>query len=186
MYEDAKSVIQKLYKVRENHLDCIKDFDKIIETSPKKLMSKDKKVSVYGMFYPESQMANNFIYKGKLTTNENKKDFVYYFDKKDRLILKIRCPEFSRVTYSFYYYYSDHIEFVRYDTIKQKVFVVGYLEYKNQKFSKFVESQDILSDDKIESFREYMFDIDPGYVTYRLYDGEDWDRITSKMEYFES
>ncbi len=187
MYEDGDSIIKKLRKLQEKYTDCMKDFDKIIETSPKKLMSKDKKVSIYGMFYPEAQIANNFIYKGKLTADENKKDFVYYFDEKDRLILKIRCPQSGNVlTCNFYYYYKDYVEYVSYDMIKKRIQKVGYLEYKNGNFSKIVESEIVLVDEDIESFIEFIFDIDPGYVTYRLYDGEDWDRITNKLETIES
>ena len=68
-------------------------------------------IDIYGMFFPDNEVYKKHIYKGKLTANEKKKNYAYYFDKDGRLRLTERfTPGDGLANIIFYYYYKDYID----------------------------------------------------------------------------
>lgn len=122
---------------------------------------------LYGMYYPDHQLGQYFEYHGKLTNNEKKKDFSYYFDKNDRLILTERYSSGFLLNAILFYYYEDKIEIVWYCMNRKKINIVGKLLYHNNILIRFVESGDVVR--KINSFKEYMFNVDDEYIYTKSY-----------------
>ena len=181
-YEEI--VFNQLMSIANKHLYCINDYNYIMSLCSKRLMSRG--VALYGMFYPENELSKYFIYKGKLTTSEYKRNYTYYFDNEDKLRLTERYIENGKLlNLIFYYYHEDLIEIVWVSTESEAVQFVGYVEYDNGKLIKFVESfdvEDIIKDNKkIQSFKEYLFDVDDEYVIKKTYsldmfsDGRKWE-----------
>ena len=185
-YDD--DVFKKLMDIVQKHQNAIVDYDSVIAECSTKLMSIG--IDLYGMFYPDQEIAKYFEYKGKLTNNEKKRHYSYFFDEKGRLRLTERCAEKGKLSdLIFFYYYADYVEIVWYSIDRKIVEMTGYLEYVDDKLAKYVQSYDlglnIKYNRKIESYHEYIFDTDDEFIIHRSY-AEDmkvenpWERI-SKM-----
>ncbi len=169
-YDD--DIFAKLKDIAKRHSDCTNDYDEIISLCPKKLMSRG--VELYGMFYPENEISKYIIYKGKLTTNEKKRNYSYFFDENDKLRLTERYDGSGvLMNLIFYYYYEDLVEIVWYDLKRAIVHIVGFIDYKNGILSRFVQSFDFRiggPEKGIKTYREYVFDADEEFVLDRSYD----------------
>ncbi len=168
-YDD--DIFAKLKDIAKRHSDCIKDYDDIISACPKKLMSRG--IELYGMFYPENELSKYINYSGKLTTNEKKKHYSYFFDENDKLRLTERYDDGNiLMNLIFYYYHEDLVEIVWYDLKRAIVHIVGFIDYKNGILSRFVESFDFGRkgpDDGMKAYFEYVFDADEEFVLHRSY-----------------
>lgn len=179
-----ENVLMRLTNIANKYCKCADDYNNFISKTSKKIMSKG--VDLYGMFYPERELSKYLKYKGKITKNETKKNFSYYFDSENKLILTERYLENGVLSnLIFYYYYDNSIEIVWYSIKTKTVNRVGFIDYKNNKLSSFVDSYDILSDSsEIKAFIEYCFDVDNDYVISRTYafdifkDGRAFEKIS--------
>ncbi|MBO5215706.1 MAG: hypothetical protein J6B79_05910 [Clostridia bacterium] len=181
---------EKLLDIAKKHADCIKDYDNIIATYTKKLMSIG--TDLHGVFFPENEVYKYSIGHGRLTKNEKKRDFAYYFDEKDRLILTERYSddgddkaEKKLISLIFYYYYEDLTEIVWYSFRKNAVNAVEFIEYKNSNLIKYVQSYDIIFDLKyseILSYKEHIYNADDKFIIKRTFcpnfiDGKDRETV---------
>lgn len=162
--------------------DCKKKYEKIILNCSTKVMSKG--VDIYGMFMPDNELSKYFVYNGKITENENNKDYVYYFNKQNRLMLTERYVNKKTLqNLIFYDYYDNYIEIMWYCLKRNKIIKVGFIEYKQGTLVRFVESLIITKDVKeIKSYQEYVFNDDVEYITNRFYSLE----MFSDKEVFET
>lgn len=135
-YDDE--VFLMLTEITIKHLNCVDDYDNIVIECPKKIMSRG--IGLYGMFHPDNEITKYFTYKGRITKNKNKRDYVYHFDVNGRLRLTERYADDILLDYIFYYYYENLIEIVWYNIKDKTINQVGFIEYKNKKISRFVES----------------------------------------------
>ena len=167
-----KIILDKLLEISKKYANCYEKYNNIVSICPKKLMSKG--TSIYGMFWPDMEMSKYISYSGRLTNNEEKKDFAYYFDTQDRLRITETYDEHNLCNLTFYYYYDDITEFVWYDINRKTIIISGFLEYNNGKLIRFVESSNIPIElryfDKLTFYRAYLFDVDEKYVIYRQFE----------------
>lgn len=142
-------------------------YEDIVKNSPEILMSKTKNVSSYGMFLPCKQLQKIFVYKGRLVKNEDKSDFVYYFDKDKRLILTKR--QFSRrdINYIFYYYHDSYVDSVWYDPNFKEIKKVSRVETQNGAPTRWICGNIRLN--KLKSYEEYLFTVKEGWVKLRTF-----------------
>lgn len=113
-------------------------YEDIVSSCSKKLLSRDKQVSSYGMFLPHEDMKYAVgEYKGRLTKNEKNANFKYYFDENDRVILTERYG----IDYIFYFYNTDCVEMVWYSLRRQRIDMISILQYCDQKISTFMQTQ---------------------------------------------
>lgn len=157
-------ILNKLQEIKENYKNCIEDYNKILKTYSYKKMSIGD--CIYGMYHPDHQLEKYFKYKGKLTNNEKKKNFSYYFDKNGRLILTERYSSEHLLNIILYYYYEDKTDIVWYCMNRKRINIVGVLFYHNDVLIKFIESGDVSK--KINSFKEYIFNEDE-YISVKSY-----------------
>ncbi len=157
----------------------------IITKTSKTLMSKDKRVSLYGMFLPDKKMEYIVTkYRGKLTNNEAEKNYKYYFDDKDRVILTERCYSGKTLNYIFYFYYDRYVDIVWYDVEKQIISDYSKICYNNDVIYSYLEISNIKL---FISFQEYFykFENDNLYLKSKTYfkktNGE---IIVSENEFF--
>ena len=85
MISENTDILNELQEIIDKHRNPINDYNKILSNYSYKKMSVGD--SIYGMHFPEQQLEKYFEYDGKLTEDERKKDFVYYFDKNNKLIV---------------------------------------------------------------------------------------------------
>lgn len=78
---DTDFVKRQLLDIAKRNSNCFEEYTTIIKSCCTKLMSTG--MDLYGMFWPEPILAKYFEYKGKLTSNNDKK--ILYIT----LILKI-------------------------------------------------------------------------------------------------
>ena len=169
-YDD--DVFDKLMDIVRRHWKAIDDYDSVIAECPTKLMSIG--IDIYGMFYPDQEIAKYIDYKGKLTNNEKRRHYTYFFDERGRLRLTERYVEKGKLCdLIFYYYYEDYVEIVWYSMIRRIVEQTGYLEYADGKLARFVESFDlglnIKYNRKIDTYHEYIFNTDDEFIRHRSY-----------------
>lgn len=180
-YDD--DVCKRLLDIANRHNDCLNDYDKIVTVCPKRLMSRG--IDLYGMFWPDMEISKYIKYKGRLTKNEKTRHYSYYFDEQKRLRLTERFDDGTILNCIFYYYYENSVEIVWYSFKEKDVDITGFIDYKDGKISRFVESYNlslVLRDNKnVESYNEYVFDREPDFVMHRVYatdmfsDGRIWE-----------
>lgn len=181
--------IDKLTDIAHRHMNCIDDYEQIKATCPQRLLSRG--IDIYGMYFPEKELEKYFKYCGKPTKKEDKKHYAYYFDVQGRLRLTERYIGDGQLGNLIFYYYHDNlIEIVWYCCKRKMVHQVGFIQYKDNVLSKFIDSFDIareLIDGKgVGDYIEYSFDEDEYFVnkkTFSLFmnrDGTPWVR-ESKM-----
>ena len=173
MTKYEEEILAKLTNIAYKERDYLAEYDKITRECANKLMSKGD--GLYGMFWPDPEMQKYITYKGKLTKNEKKRDFVYYFDEQNRLRLTERYngDKVRLLDYVFYFYYDQHVEIVWYGINSKMVDAVGFVDYENGKMVRFVED---LYDDffihkkqPLVGFDEYDFSKDEEYVIKTVY-----------------
>ena len=165
MSNDTKDILNELQRIKDNHGNIINDYDVVLSNYSCKRMSVG--ACIYGMYFPERQLEKYFEYHGKLTQNDKKKDFVYYFDENDKLILTERYSDGAILNVILFYYYQDSIEIVWYCMQRKKINIVGKITYKNDVLEKFIESGDVVRG--VNSFREYIFDTNDEYIYTNSY-----------------
>lgn len=181
----------KLQDIADRHSNCLNDFMDIIFECPNKLMSIG--IDLYGMFFPEKEVSKYKIYKGRLTKNEQKRNYEYYFNKEGKLRITKRYGEQNDLlNIIFYYYYEDLIEIVWYSIPRASVSDVGFIEYNKGELFRFVEtiSSKIARHKPIDSFREYLYQEDNDYMLKRTYaldlrdsEGNVWDKVSKYKKF---
>ena len=141
MISENIDILNELQEIMDNHRDPINDYYEILSNYSHKKMSVGD--GIYGMHFPEQQLEKYFEYHGKLTKNERKKDFVYYFDENNKLILTERYSNGSILNAILFYYFESKIEIVWYCMKRKKVNVIGKIVYQNNNLTKFIESGNI-------------------------------------------
>lgn len=156
--ENIQNNITLIKDLAEKYANCMDNYDEIVKNCKNVVFTKNKKFSLYGMFIPDDKMTIlTCKYEGRIIKDESKRDFKYYFDNNNRIIMTERYSEGSIIDILFYYYYDDHIDIVRYSPNKNKVIVVDRIEYVDDKISRFIESQDLFPE---VSYEELVFNKD--------------------------
>ena len=158
--ENIQNNITLIKDLAEKYANCMESYDEIVENCKNVVFTKDKKssLSLYGMFIPDDKMTPLIgNYEGRIIKDESKRDFKYYFDNNNRIIMTERYSEGSIIDILFYYYYDDHIDIAIYSPDKNKVIVVDRIEYVDGKISRFIESQDLFPE---VSYEELVFNKD--------------------------
>lgn len=181
MISENIDILNELQEIMDNHRNPINDYYEILSNYSHKKMSVGD--GIYGMHFPEQQLEKYFEYDGKLTKNERKKDFVYYFDENNKLILTERYSNGSILNAILFYYFESKIEIVWYCMRRKKVNVIGKIVYQNNSLAKFIESGDVTRG--IKSFIEYLFNTNDGNInikSYMRYSGDKEIVMNSKMK----
>lgn len=131
MNEKYKKGIERCKNIKEKYKNCYELYLLIQKNAKKVLMTSTSRkiISLYGMFVPDPCFVLLDEYKGRITKNENKKDFKYYFDEKDRIILTERCPNGKLLELIFYFYSENKVEFVMYSLGGKRIVELGELNY---------------------------------------------------------
>ena len=184
MLSDSISILKLLEEIKTSHYNCMDQYNSIVFNANKVLMSKNKKVSLYGMFYPYDKIGKYFKYDGRLIINSLKCDFIYYFNN-DKLQLTVRKIDENDVYYIYYYYRNDRIDIIWYSSKRQVICVVGFIEKIDSIRFRFIESDD---SKEFKAYKEFLFDderqeIKQTIFAYRfISDSEDY----VKINYFKS
>ena len=140
-------------------------YGEISSTSKKIMMSKNRKVSMYGMFLPFDDLKYCVTeYKGKLTTTPDQADYKYYFDKDGRIVLTERVPEH----YIFYFYTDKSVDVVWYHLKRQRINIIAQIQYEGKKICSYMQTLDLPKD--VEStdfgfaFYEYTYNYKNGVL----------------------
>ncbi|MCI6716156.1 MAG: hypothetical protein MR485_01510 [Mollicutes bacterium] len=158
--ENIQNNITLIKDLAEKYANCMESYDEIVENCKNVVFTKDKKssLSLYGMFIPDDKMTPLIgNYEGRIIKDESKRDFKYYFDNNNRIIMTERYSKGSIIDILFYYYYDDHIDIVRYLYYKNVLYSVGRIEYVDGKISRFIESHDLYFE---VSYEELVFNKD--------------------------
>lgn len=156
--ENIQNNITLINDLAEKYANCMDSYDEIVKNCKNVVFTKDKKFSLYGMFIPDDKMTIlTCKYEGRIIKDESKRDFKYYFDNNNRIIMTERYSKGSIIDILFYYYYDDHIGIVRYLYYKNVLYSVGRIEYVDGKISRFIESHDLYFE---VSYEELVFNKD--------------------------
>ena len=170
-----EEVLAKVNEVYQRNINVMDDYENVISQCPKRLMSIG--IDIYGMFFPDNEVYKKHIYKGKLTTNEKKKNYAYYFDKDGRLRLTERFTSGDGLAnIIFYYYYENYIEIVWFTPKFNGVSHVGFIEYNNGILTRYVDSNDnrlmIKKLGYINRYTEFKYGVEKGYAIRRSFLGK--------------
>ncbi len=166
MNEKYKKGIERCKNIKEKYKNCYELYLLIQKNAKKVLMTSTSRkiISLYGMFVPDPCFVLLDEYKGRITKNENKKDFKYYFDEKDRIILTERCPDEKISELIFYFYSENKVEFVMYSLGGKEIVELGELNYvqgkvANALYNDLVSEEDLNTDakDYSGSYKEFIF-----------------------------
>ena len=170
-----EEVLAKVNEVYQRNINVMDDYENVISQCPKRLMSIG--IDIYGMFFPDNEVYKKHIYKGKLTTNEKKKNYAYYFDKDGKLRLTERfTPGDGLANIIFYYYYEDYIEIVWFKPKFNGVSQVGFIEYNKGTLVRYVDSDNVELELKtlgyINCYTEFKYGIEKDYAIRRSFLGK--------------
>ena len=168
---DSEEKIKKLINIRDRHLNCFEEYENIVKSSSYKLMSKSKNSSLYGMYMSDDDLVKYFWDKGlKLTKEESKRDFVYYFDDKNQLLLSERynANGVRLLSWNFFYYYENYTEIIKYSPEDKRIFRVALINYKNGVLDSFLESGYMIKG-VVDTYSEYLFNLIPNTVVKKTY-----------------
>lgn len=163
MIKENKVVLDELNNIMINHNNVVEEYNYILKNHSYRNLSKGD--SIYGMYFPDKELTKYFTYNGKLTKNEKTKDFAYYFDENNKLILTERFSNGTLLNAILFYYYENKVEIVWYCMKRKKINAVGEIIYLDNRINKFIESGDALK--HINSFIEYTFEED--YIKIKSY-----------------
>ena len=90
-------------------------------------------------------------YKGRLTKKEEKKDFKYYFNEQNKVIMTERYSEGELLNIIFYFYNHDNIEIVFYSLREMSIAIIGEINYVDGKIT------DLFLTNNLSLFNEYGF-----------------------------
>ena len=144
VFNDRLNVVIEMLK-RYNQIPEL--YEEITSRCKTQLMSKDRKVSSYGMFLPDCELEHAVLkYDGKLTTNADKANYKYYFDEKGRIVLTERHyrDEIDTLHYIFYFYTEDSVEILWYHVNRQVINMIAKIQYQNQRIYSFFETGDLV------------------------------------------
>lgn len=145
--------IQTVFDIMEKYQNINEIYDHIVKTCDRVLMSKDKRVSLYGMFLPDERMEYCVAkYQGTLTKNSKKMNYKYYFDDQNRVVLTERHYDYL-VDYIFYFYENNLVNFLWYSVNEQKIHTAGNLVYVDNELYSFFEAR--VPGRVLESIYEY-------------------------------
>ena len=164
--------VEKALKLKEKLKDINSLYQSIVEKNKKTLMSKNKKESLYGMFLPDKIMEYvTSEYKGSLTNKIEKKDFKYYFDDEDRVVLTERYSEKNLLEFIFYFYKDKEVNIMRYNVRDDEIVEIERIEHIQEevRYSKVDVHNGIIPtfvEDIFYIEKDYMIDIYEGYIKY--------------------
>lgn len=141
---DFFCTIQRIKDLQDKYKDCYSLYIKLKDSKLKTLMTTSKETDLHGMFVPDKNI--EYVcgkYKGRLTKKEEKKDFKYYFDEQNRVILTERYSNGKLLNLIFYFYNQDNIEIIWYDIQRMFICIVGEINYINEKISKLFLTEDL-------------------------------------------
>jgi len=141
---DFFCTIQRIKNLQDKYKDCYSLYIKLKDSKLKTLMTTSKETDLHGMFVPDKNI--EYVcgkYKGRLTKKEEKKDFKYYFDEQNRVILTERYSNGKLLNLIFYFYNQDNIEIIWYDIQRMFICIVSEINYINEKISKLFLTEDL-------------------------------------------
>lgn len=166
MSNENVETLNELEEIMFKHGNVMNDYDEILMNYDYKKMSLGD--GIYGKYFPEPYLEKYFEYNGKLTKNEKKKDFVYYFDKNDKLVLTERYSNGTILNAILFYYIEDIIEIVWYCMKKHKIITIGKITHQDNNLEKFIDTGNV-KNGRIDSFKEYLFNTGDEYIKIKSY-----------------
>lgn len=129
----------------KKYSNCISSYDDIVQVSKNVIFSKNRKPSsLYGMYVPDNKIkVLTGDYYGKIIKREENRDFKYYFDSNNRIIMTERYSNGILLDIIFYFYYEKNIDIVRYLVKKNIIINIARIDYIGGEISKFIESYDL-------------------------------------------
>ena len=134
--------LELLNMIGQKYSPSKNDYEKIKEKCAKKVFSKSKNGTLYGMFFPYPEMQEYFIYNGKIVGEKARYDSIYYFDKDNKLLLTEIISTSLRKSsnkYIFFYYFDSYVDCVSVDSLYNPE-TVGRYESKNGKLIRYIEA----------------------------------------------
>ncbi len=150
---DFFNTIEKTKFIQNKYKDCYNLYKLLKDSNLKTLMTTSKKItSLYGMFVPDKNIEYvDGKYKGRLTKKEEKKDFKYYFNEQNKVIMTERYSEGELLNIIFYFYNHDNIEIVFYSLREMSIAIIGEINYVDGKIT------DLFLTNNLSLFNEYGF-----------------------------
>lgn len=144
--ESIRENICLIENLKKQYSDCMGFYNINIQESTKTVLSKNakKSSSLYGMFIPDEKIKYlTGDYYGKITKEENNKDFKYYFDAESRIIMTERYSNGNLLDVVFYFYNENSVDIVRFLIKKNTIINVAKISYINGQIAEFIESYDL-------------------------------------------
>ena len=129
---EALKNIESLKLIKEKHLDYVNEYLIIKTNHAKRLITTSKKYPMYGLFMPETTLfwhMKKDNLQSKITQNEDAKNYAYYFDSDDRLIMAERFSDGCLSEVYLYYYNNDFTDNIVFDVKDGKVDYIRRIEY---------------------------------------------------------
>ena len=164
-----KRDIELLNSISQKYAMYPEDYEEIKGLCAKKLFSKSKNGSTYGMFFPCSEMNEHFVYKGKLVGEKAKYDNEYCFDINDRLLAtKFVREDIENNEYIFFFYGETYVDYIRVGS-RDGLKGCGRYEKENGTLTRLIECQCFYESGKINQIEEYLFGVKRGCLIYNKY-----------------
>lgn len=132
-------VYKEMYKKMKEKVDYISIAEKIKINATNIKMSINK-ASVYGNFYPDKNL--EFIFgkaAGKITENEKKMNYKYYFNESNQLVLTERFEKNKKLIEIIFYFYNKVFTEIRiYNVNDDKIMNISRIEYEENLIKKFI------------------------------------------------
>lgn len=145
--KDFFFIVDRVKNIQNKYKDCYDLYLQLKNSGLKTLMTTCRKSTTdFGMFPPDKNINTKYFYdeyKGRLTKNEDKKDFKYYFDEQDRVIMTERYSDGKLLYIHFYFYSQDNIQIVIYHSREKVISSVGEINYDNGRITNLFLTDDL-------------------------------------------
>lgn len=139
--------IQRIKELQDKYKNCYNLYLQLRDSGLKTLMTTCRKCTTdFGMFPPDENINARYLYgeyKGRLTKNENKKDFKYYFDSQDRVIMAERYSDDKLLYIHFYFDNQDSTQIVIYHAKDKVISSIGEINYDNGRINNLFLTNDL-------------------------------------------
>lgn len=129
---EALKTIDSLKQIKEKHPKYVDEYLFIKTNHAKRLITTSKKYPMYGLFMPETTLfwhMKKDNLQSKITQNEDAKNYAYYFDSEDRLIMAERFSDGCLSKVYLYYYNNGCTEIIVFDVKDAKIDYIRRIEY---------------------------------------------------------
>lgn len=170
--KDFMHTVEKIKNIQNKYKDCYDLYLQLKDSGLKTLMTTCRKSTTdFGMFPPDKHLNANYFhgeYKGCLTKKEDKKDFKYYFDNQDRVIMAEKYADGMLLLIQFYFYNEDNIQIVFCRSKEKVISIIGEINYDNGRITNLFLTNDLKLFNKYGikdlSYRELLYNYNEAEV----------------------